>query len=51
MMNNPVYDQISYNSCLSNAFKLKLEPNLKQILVEMRAATGKDDVEHVIRLA
>jgi hypothetical protein len=51
MMNDPPYDQISYNSSLSNALKLKLEHNVKLFLVEMKAATGKDIVEHVIRLA
>jgi len=51
MMNNPLYSQISYNSSLSNAFKLKLGPNVKLFLVEMKAATGKDIAEHVVRPA
>jgi len=42
--------QISYNSSLSNAFKLKLGQDVKLLLVEMKAATGKDIAEHVIRL-
>jgi len=49
MMNDPLYGQISYNSSLSNAFKLKLGHDVKQFLVEMKAATGKDIAEHVIR--
>ena len=49
MMNDRLYGQISYNSSLSNAFKLKLGHDLKLFLVEMKAATGKDIAEHVIR--
>jgi len=48
MMNDCLYGQISYNSSLSNTFKLKLEHNLKLFLVEMMAATGKDIAEHII---
>jgi hypothetical protein len=51
MMNDPLYDQISYNSSLSNAFKLKLGHNVNVFLVEMKAATGKDNAEHVMRPA
>ena len=51
MMNDPLYGQISYNSSLSNAFKLKLGHDVQQFLVEMKAATGKDIAEHVIRQA
>jgi len=51
MMNDPVYGQISYNSSLSNTFKLKLGHTVKLFLVEMKAATGKDITEHIIRPA
>jgi hypothetical protein len=51
MMNDLLYGQTSYNSSLSNALKLKLGHNVKLFLVEMKAATGKDIAEHVIRLA
>jgi len=50
MMNYPLYGQISYNSSLSNSFKLKLGQNLNLILIEMKAATGIDIAEHVMRL-
>jgi len=49
MMNHPPFGQISYNCSLSNAFKLKLGHDVKLFLVEMKAATGKDIVEQVIR--
>ena len=49
MRNDPLYVQISYNSSLSNAFKLKLGHDVKLYLVEMKAATGQDIAEHVIR--
>jgi len=49
MMNDRLYGQISYNSSLSNAFKLKLGYDGKLFLVEMKAATGKDIAEHIIR--
>ena len=51
MVNDPIYGQISYNCCLSNAFKLKLGHNVKIIVVEMMRATGKEIAEHVIRPA
>ena len=51
MMNDSLYDEISYNSSLSNAFKLKLGDNVNLFLVEMTAATGNDIVEHIMRLA
>ena len=51
MMNDHLYGQISYNSSLSNAFKLKLGHNLKLLLVELKAATGKDIAEDVLRTA
>jgi len=47
---DPSYAQISYNCCLSNAFKLKPGHNLTQNLVEMMCATGKENAEHIIRL-
>jgi hypothetical protein len=47
-MNDPLYGQISYNNCLSNAFKLKLGHDVKQFVVEMKAAIGKDIAEHVM---
>jgi len=40
MLNDPLSGQISYNSSLSNAFKLKLGHNVQLLLVEMKAATG-----------
>ena len=49
MINDPIYGQISYNCCLSNAFKLKVEYNVKIFVVEMKRATGKEIGEHVIR--
>jgi hypothetical protein len=38
MLNDPLYGQISYNSSLSNAFKLKLGHNVQLFLIEMKAA-------------
>jgi len=49
MINDPIYGQISYNCCLSNAFKLKLGHNVKRFAVEMMRATEKEITEHVIR--
>jgi hypothetical protein len=51
MMHDPLYGQISYNSSLSNDFKLKLGNNVNLSLVEMKAATRKDIAEHIMRLA
>jgi hypothetical protein len=51
MMKEPEYDQISYNSSLSNAFKLKLGHNVNLFLIEMKAATRKNNAEHVMRPA
>jgi len=51
MMNDTRYSLISYNSSHSNAFNLKLGHNVKLFLVEMKAATGKDIAEHVMRPA
>jgi len=50
MINDPIYGQILYNYCLSNAFKLKLGHNVKLFVVGMMRATGKEIAEHVIRL-
>jgi len=49
MINDPISGPISYNCCLSNAFKLKLGHNVKIFLVEMMRATGKEIAEHIIR--
>jgi len=49
--NDPLYGQNPYNSSLSNAFKLKLGHDVKVFLVVMKAATGKDIAQHVMRLA
>jgi len=49
MMNDPLYGQISYNCSRSNGFKLKLDHDVKQFLVEVKVATGTDIAEHVIR--
>jgi len=51
MMNDPLYGQISYNSSLSNAFKLKLGHDVQLFLIEMKAATGKDIAKHIMRPA
>jgi hypothetical protein len=48
MLNAPLYDQISYNTSLSNAFKLNQGHNVQLLLVEMKAPTGKAIAEHVI---
>ena len=49
MINEPIYGQISYNCCLSNAFQLKLGHNVNIFLVEMMRATGKEIAKQVIR--
>jgi len=51
IINDPLYGQISYNSSISNAFKLKVGHNVKLFSVEMNAATGKDIAEHVMKPA
>jgi len=51
MMNDSLYDEISYNSSLSNGFKLQLGHNVNLFLVEMNSVTGKDIAEHVMRPA
>jgi len=48
MMNDCLNGEISYNSSLSNTFRLKLAHNVKQCLAEMKAATRKVMAEHVI---
>jgi len=50
MVNDHLSGQISYNSSLSNASKLKLGHNVKRFLLEMKVVTGKDIVEHINRL-
>jgi len=49
MINDPIQGQISYNCCVSNAFKLKLGHKVKILLVKMIGATGEWIAEHVIR--
>jgi len=49
MIHYPIYGQISFNCCFSNAVKLKLGHNVKIIMVQMMRATGKEMAEHVIR--
>jgi hypothetical protein len=51
MLKDPLYGQIPYNSSLSNAFKLKLRHDVQLFLFEMKAATGKEIAEHVMRPA
>jgi len=49
--NDPLYGQNPCNSSLSNAFKLKLGHDVTVFLVVMKAATGKEIAQHVMRLA
>jgi len=49
MINDPIYGEISYNCCLSNAFKWKLGHNVKIFGAEMMRVTGKEIAEHGIR--
>jgi hypothetical protein len=49
MMNDPLNDQISYNSSLLNPFKLKLGHNVNLFLVKVMEATGKDIAERGMR--
>jgi hypothetical protein len=51
IMNDPLSGQISYNSSLSNAFKLKLGHNVKQFLVDMKPVPGKDIAKYVMKAA
>jgi hypothetical protein len=48
MINNCMYDQISYNCLLSNAFKLNVGHYVILLLVEMIRATGKKITNDVI---
>ena len=48
IIQDPIYGQISYNCCLSNAFKLKLGQNVKIFVVEMVRATAKEIAKQVI---
>ena len=49
MINDPIYGQISYNCCLTNAFKFTLGHNVKIFVVDMMRATGKEIAEDGIR--
>jgi len=48
---DPINDQISYNFCLSNAFKLKPGHDPKIFLVKMMRTRGQEIAEHMIRPA
>jgi len=48
MIMDPIYGQIPYNCCLSNALKLKLEHNPKICFIDMKQATGKVITKHII---
>jgi len=50
-MNHPQHVHILYNSSLSNTFKLELGHNVNVCLIEMKAETGKDIAEHLMRPA
>jgi hypothetical protein len=51
VINDPLYGQISFNSSLSNSLKLKLGHDVQLFFVVMKAATGKEIAEHVMRPA
>jgi hypothetical protein len=51
MMNDCQSGQISLNNCLLNAFKLEPGHNVKLFWVELKAATGKNILEDIIRPA
>ena len=51
MITDPIYGQISYNCCPSNALKLKAGHNPAIFLVKMKRATGKEIAENIIRPA
>jgi len=51
MIRDPIYGQIVYKGCLSNAFKVKPGQNPKMFLVEIKSTTGTEIAEHVIRPA
>ena len=46
MMNDPIYGQILYNWCLSNACELKHGHNPKIFFVQMKTAVGKVIAKH-----
>ena len=48
MIMDPIYGQISYNCCLSKAFKLKLKHNPKIFLVKIKRPTEKEFAKYVI---
>jgi len=48
---DPLYGKISYNCCLSNAFKLNLRHDPNIFSVEMKRATGEGIAKHMTRPA
>jgi hypothetical protein len=48
IINDPMYDQISYHCCLSNDLKLKLEHIATRFVVEMMCAIGKQITDNII---
>jgi hypothetical protein len=50
IITDPIYGQFLCNCCLTNATKLKLQHNVKILLVEMMRVTGKEIAENVTRL-
>jgi len=51
MIMYPIYGQISYNCCISNALKWKVGHPQKIFLVEMERATETQIAQHLIRPA
>ena len=51
MIIDTIYDQISFNWCLANAFTTNLGHHLTIVLLEVKRATGKEIAEHVNRPA
>jgi len=51
MIMDPIYSQMSYNCCRSNAFYLKHRHNPKIFLVDIKRAAQKEIDEHVLRPA
>jgi hypothetical protein len=49
-INDHMDDQILFNCCLSNDFKLQLGHNQKTVVIEKMRATGKEIAKHIIRL-
>jgi hypothetical protein len=47
----PIYDQISYNCGLRNAFKLKLGYHRKILLFKIRRVPETGNAKHILRLA